>query len=551
MLDHNKVLSACVEQGLFSQEHLAKFQVIARRERKNIMRCIAFSVRMPISSFYQAYADTHDYPFYRPQDLKPDLEALQRIPRRLLNRRPMLPLLMDKADDDVVHLVIDDPDNKNSIEQVQKTLGKACRVYMTDLNALTPILTQSLMQLSGESEGGLIFEPVAELDLIIEQAYLCRSSDIHIQPSQDSVLVRLRVDGILQDHSVRYSLSQGLGLMSRLKVLSGMDIAEQRMAQDGNVTYLVNEDIEIDLRVATMPTRFGERATLRLLGSDLEALTLPQIGMSVSDLEKFQQAILKPHGMILITGPTGSGKSTTLYSALKHISDDQTNILTVEDPVEYVMDGISQVQVSNKVSFSDALRAFLRHDPDVIMVGEIRDGETANTTMKAAMTGHLVFSTLHTNSSVAAISRLRDLGAESYLIGATLLAVISQRLVKRLCDNCKVRRSATLSEINQLSLSPDTVLYKAQGCAHCGGTGYTGRIALFETLWVDKKMSALISQDSDEVTLKENSPGHTSLGEDAMAKLLQGKTTTDELTRLALLNADNSIDANETKKYSA
>jgi type II secretory ATPase GspE/PulE/Tfp pilus assembly ATPase PilB-like protein len=406
MIAINKITDACIEQGLFNQEVLISNKVQARRERKDLLHCLAFAIRMPISTFYQAYATTHHMPFCSMHDLKPDMQALRRIPRTLLERRPMLPLRpKEGVSPQTVRLVMSDPDHHLSYEQAQKSLGQPCEICISEPKELDYALSQARAELGVAKEAGDSYDPINELHDIIEQAYLCRSSDIHIQPSKEKVHIRLRIDGVLQYYFRSFSLEQGLGLMSRIKVISGMDISEQRMAQDGNASYEINADIGIDLRVATMPTRFGERATLRLLGSDTEALTLTQIGMSENDLDKFQQAISQPHGMILITGPTGSGKSTSLYSALKYISSADTNILTVEDPVEYVMEGISQVQVSNKVSFSDALRAFLRHDPDVIMLGEIRDGETANTAMKAAMTGHLVFSTLHTNSSLSAVSR--------------------------------------------------------------------------------------------------------------------------------------------------
>lgn len=542
MIAIDKITDACVEQGLFTQEVLISHKIQARRERKDLLHCLAFAVRMPITTFYQAYATTQGIPFCSVQDLIPDIQALRRIPRALLDRRPMLPIQSEEgALSQTPRLVMSDPDHQLSYEQAQNSLGQSCEICISEPTELDHALSQARTELGIATDAGGSYDPIQELHNIIEQAYLCRSSDIHIQPSKEKVQIRLRIDGVLQYHFRSYSLEQGLGLMSRIKVISGMDISEQRMAQDGNASYEINEDIGIDLRVATMPTRFGERATLRLLGSDTEALTLSQIGMSDNDLDRFQQAISQPHGMILITGPTGSGKSTSLYSALKDIASADTNILTVEDPVEYVMEGISQVQVSNKVSFSDALRAFLRHDPDVIMLGEIRDGETANTAMKAAMTGHLVFSTLHTNSSLAAVSRLRDLGAAAYLIGATLLAVISQRLVKRLCNHCKIKRPANLVEIGLLAANDSLMVFDPNGCPHCRNTGYSGRVALFETLWIDKKLSGLISDDVSEATLKENSEGFNSLSDDGIRKVIQGITTLDELKRLAILDQEQPL----------
>jgi type IV pilus assembly protein PilB len=546
MINKTKIVDACIQQGLCDQQQYERSKKNSRRSRQDILMTLAFTLRMPIRSFYQAYAEIHNYEFRTLSQLQVCQDMLRRFPRGLLERKSVLPVKLKNDPDTTIHLVTSDPENQVSLMQAKKITGVASKVFMSDPQALTGAVEYYAEAVLPEVFEIAAFDPVEELNFIIEQAYLSRSSDIHILPLKERVMVRLRIDGVLQDYARTFSISQGLGLMSRLKVLAGMDIAEQRMAQDGTANYLINEDVEIDMRVATMPTRFGERATLRILGSDSEALTLSQIGMSQADLAKFTGVITKPHGMILITGPTGSGKSTTLYSTLQSIASQDTNIMTVEDPVEYVMEGMSQVQVSNKVSFSSALRGFLRHDPDIIMVGEIRDGETANTAMKAAMTGHLVFSTLHTNSAIAAIPRLKDLGSEAYLIGATLLAVISQRLVKRLCNACKVKRKLSVEEAQILGLSADTHVHDACGCARCLGTGYQGRVALFETLWIDEALASMICQDADEITLREHAQSLNTLAEDGVHKLLEGVTTIDELNRLGLLMSLSSLPADNS-----
>ena len=381
----------------------------------------------------------------------------------------------------------------------------------------------------------LAFDSVQVLDEVFEEAWLCRASDIHIEPYKESIQVRLRVDGRLQEYPRQFLVEEGLSLMSRMKVLASMDISEQRMPQDGGLTHTLANGIEFDVRAATMPTRFGERATLRLLGSDNQALSLSNIGMGARDQALFEREIRKPHGIILITGPTGSGKSTTLYAALQHIADTELNIMTVEDPVEYVMEGISQVQVGAKVSFSSALRSFLRHDPDVMMVGEIRDGETAGIAMKAAMTGHLVFSTLHTNSAIGAVNRLVDMDAERYLIGATLLAVIAQRLVRKLCPQCKQKRPVSEAEQAALQCEPDAQVWVPNGCAHCLDSGYKGRIALFETYWIDSKARQMIAEDATEAELRAHASEFSDLLSDGRQKVLQGVTSIGELQRLGLI----------------
>ncbi len=542
MLRDTVLINACVQLGLLSPELVTEVQRSARRERKELLTALAFANRMPISAFYRAYAGLHRLPFISGKAIQPSPELLRKLPQSLIERRLMLPLASDE--NDRIRLVVADPEDHAGIQQVKRILGQTIDIYLAAPKELTHIIQRVTLRSAPQSESSLkdnsgaadnIFDPVQTLDDIFDEAYLLRSSDIHIEPLKESVQIRIRVDGRLQDYPRNFTPEEGLSLMSRLKVLASMDISEQRMPQDGSLTHTVDNGVEFDTRIATLPTRFGERATIRLLGSDGDALSLQQIGMSIDDLTRFREAIVKPHGMILITGPTGSGKSTTLYSALQEIATDDINILTAEDPVEYVMEGISQVHVSGKVSFADALRSFLRHDPDVIMVGEIRDGETASIAMKASMTGHLVFSTLHTNSAIAAVSRLADLGAESYLIGSTLLSVIAQRLIRRLCPNCKHPKQASTSELQQLGLSQDTTLYEAKGCANCMDSGYKGRLALFETLWIDNDMAALISQGADESTLQKEAKHFFSLRQDGIAKALQGLTSIEELDRLALL----------------
>lgn len=281
-----------------------------------------------------------------------------------------------------------------------------------------------------------------------------------------------------------------------------------------------------------------------MLGADTRLLTLKQLGMSEQSLSEFSNVIEQPHGIILITGPTGSGKSTTLYAALAELQNEETNILTAEDPVEMVVDGISQVQMNAKVNFASALRSFLRHDPDVIMVGEIRDGETGEIAIKAANTGHLVLSTLHTNSAISSITRLIDLGLEPFLIASSLLGVIAQRLARRLCDNCKQAFPASTEDKIHLGINPDEEikLWQAVGCPLCRGSGYKGRIALFETFWLDEEMESLITRGTDELILRQKAKHYTSLSSDGREKVIQGQTSIDELQRLGLLsNIDDKV----------
>jgi type IV pilus assembly protein PilB len=373
-------------------------------------------------------------------------------------------------------------------------------------------------------------------DRLLMAAAVENASDIHIDTYESETRIRFRIDGQLQDvRSVKPE--HGAALISRIKVLAGLDISERRAPQDGRMRH-DHGSTPIDIRVASLPAKQGERLTLRLLARDAGRLTLPKLGMSSMQLGHFNEAIRKPHGMVLITGPTGSGKSTTLYAAIRQLIDEtMLNVITIEDPVEYQIDGITQVEVDQreKVTFAKALRSTLRHDPDVVMVGEIRDGETADIAVKAALTGHLVFSTLHTNDAVGAITRLRDMGVPLYLVSATLRLVMAQRLVRRLCDRCSIATTCLEGEAAAID-RPDLegqAVFGPSGCMYCGGQGYSGRLALFEALPNDADLARLIAEGADEAALaghmrKEALP---TLGDDAADRLLAGHTSLAEVLR--------------------
>lgn len=381
-------------------------------------------------------------------------------------------------------------------------------------------------------------DPTQSLDLIMREAYLRRASDIHIEPLENGVWVRFRVDGQLQDFAVDMSAAGTAGMISRIKVLAEMDIAEQREPQDGGFQYQPPMAMQqaTETRVATVPIRWGEKVTIRLLAGQQQVLGLTDLGLSAQAYQRFAQTIAQPYGMILLTGPTGSGKSTTLYAALREINSPDINIMTVEDPVECYLNGISQVQAGGqKLSFAKTLRSFLRHDPDVMMVGEIRDEETADVAMKAAMTGHLVFSTLHTNSAAAAVSRLVNIGCERFLVSDTLLGVVAQRLIKRLCQHCQRPRAATIAEQTNIGIDHDVTLFEPVGCLHCQGIGYSSRVALFETLWVDASVQALIAQGASEANIIAKAPDYQSLQSDGLDKVLSGITTLSEVQKVTFM----------------
>jgi type II secretory ATPase GspE/PulE/Tfp pilus assembly ATPase PilB-like protein len=369
---------------------------------------------------------------------------------------------------------------------------------------------------------------------ILQAAALREASDIHIDPMSQRVRVRLRVDGQLEEYR-NFASELHPQISSRIKVLADMDISERRSPQDGRFSWTSSRGESIDVRAATLPTRFGESLTLRLLVSNMENLTLARLGMDADDLKRFSTAISRPHGLILLTGPTGSGKSTTLYAAIRElISTRALHVVTVEDPVEYEMDGITQVAVdsADKVSFRKALRSILRNDPDVIMIGEIRDPETADIAIKAALTGHLVFSTLHTNTAAGAVTRLIDMGVQPFLVAATLRLAVAQRLVRRLCQHCREKSALSIPAAAALGMpeAHDTTAWESGGCLYCAGRGKAGRTALFEMLPVVEAMSHLIANRADELALRAlaRNDGCLTLAEDALRKVEQGIVTASD-----------------------
>ncbi len=394
-----------------------------------------------------------------------------------------------------------------------------------DLHSVAAQLSETLDLLSSENDAPV----VRLLNAILADAVRAHASDVHIEPYEQQLRIRQRIDGQL--HTV-LTLDPRLApmLIARVKVLAHLDIAEKRLPQDGRIALQLGGH-QVDLRVSTLPSSHGERAVLRLLDKSQGLLSLDQLGMPPEVRNRFEQLLRHPHGVILVTGPTGSGKTTTLYAALSWLNDSVRNIMTIEDPVEYNLPGISQTQINPRagMTFAKGLRAMLRQDPDVVMVGEIRDPETAEIAMQAALTGHLVLSTLHTNTALGAITRLRDMGVEPFLLASGLTGVMAQRLVRRLCPYCKA--SYTLeSDLPQLALSVGTTLYRPVGCEKCRHTGYLGRRALYELIPIDETLEAMIHAQAPEQQLAEYAhERYGRLQEHARAVLLAGEVSVDEV----------------------
>lgn len=368
---------------------------------------------------------------------------------------------------------------------------------------------------------------------LIQEAIKLRASDIHIEPHETRLSVRFRVDGALREV---LSLSANLAgvLVSRIKVMARLDIAKKRVPQDGRFSLTLGAQA-IDVRVSTLPSKYGERAVLRLLNKEQALFGVKELGMTEDMTAAFTDALGTPNGIILVTGPTGSGKTTTLYAGLSMLNETSRNILTVEDPIEYALDGIGQTQVNNKVgmTFATGLRAILRQDPDVVMVGEIRDPETAEIAVQASLTGHLVLSTVHTNSAVAAITRLRDMGIERFLLASTVTAIVAQRLVRRLCNDCKTSYTPEATELRLLGLSGQHTFYHPKGCEACHGIGYMGRIGLYEIVMMDDKLRAMIHDGTREQDMSSYAfKASDTLMQSGTRYVAAGTTSADEVLRV-------------------
>ena len=375
---------------------------------------------------------------------------------------------------------------------------------------------------------------------LLEKAVELRATDIHVEPIRGGLILRLRVDGLLRAVPTPADVFPQ-ALISRIKILAGLNIAERRLPQDGAAHLRVARS-DIDIRVATMPTQYGESAAIRLLPKDRGVLEIAKLGLSTSDETKVNRLLKLPHGIIVVTGPTGSGKTTTLATMLSILNDSTRKILTIEDPIEYEIRGVNQSQVKPEIglTFAAALRAFVRQDPDVIMVGEVRDGETAHTAIHAALTGHLVLTTLHTETAAAAVPRLLDLGVEAFLLQSTLRAVIAQRLVRLLCDRCKLERQLTAADLaddqrySPLGLRVGETVHEPGGCDHCSGTGYRGRTGVFEVLEITDEVRELIGSrsESGSITRVATKAGMTTMFDHAVAKCRAGVTSASEVLRV-------------------
>ncbi len=482
----------------------------------------------------------------------------------LLKKYAMIPYAWDERNSSGVKVAMADPMDIMAIDDLSIVTGlDIVPVIATNTEIMrtidkyyggqeTKAMAERFTQERGEKEEDQKAQEEARADVenspivilvktIIEQAVRMRASDIHIEPMETIIRVRYRIDGVLQEIN-NYQVSLLSAIIARIKIIGGMDISEKRKPQDGRITQIVDR-MEYDIRASILPTVFGEKVVMRLTSKQTLTRDKKNLGFSDTEMRKFERILSNPNGIILVTGPTGSGKSTTLYTALSELNTSDVNIITVEDPVEANIDGINQVQVNVKadMTFAAALRSILRQDPDIIMIGEIRDEETASIAVTASITGHLVVSTLHTNSAASSIGRLADMGIASYLLADSIVGVIAQRLVRRLCS-CKQEYEPTPEEWHVIGeRKPDAKIYKPCGCPQCNDTGYKGRIGVYEILPVTNKIKRLISRGAAAEELEEQAlaEGMSTLRMSAGRLVQEGITSIEELLRIAYANEDD------------
>jgi type II secretion system protein E len=473
---------------------------------------------------------------------EPQEDLVSKVPLSFMRRERLVPVKESALE---VEVATDNPYNTQGLEKLEWMLSKPVKVTVVPFDQLNMFLTEDTLtqeqeefeDVSGEDILTSVEEaPIVQLvNDILLTAVRVRASDIHFEPFRDRMRVRLRVDGVLKTLR-EIPLSKVPAVISRLKIMANLDIAEKRLPQDGRIMVRVGGK-EIDIRVSTLPVYSGERVVLRLLSKESILYSTKELGLLEDDYRVFERLIHTPHGIILVTGPTGSGKTTTLYAALSEINREEVNIITVEDPVEYQLQGISQVPVKPDIgfTFATALRSILRQDPDIIMIGEIRDLETAEIAIQSALTGHLVFSTLHTNDSATSVTRLLEMGIERFLVASSVTAVIAQRLVRKVCPYCKEEYVPFSEELKELGIEGSVqTLWRGRGCENCMNTGYLGRTAIYEILVVTKQVRRAIleGRDADEIKAIAVKSGMKTLKMDGARKVKMGITTPEEVLRV-------------------
>lgn len=537
-----------VENGIISQEQLEEALVEQRKTKRKLGDLLITQGYITEQQLIEVLEFQLGIPHVSLFKYQIDPAITQIIPESMAKRYQVLPFMKEGSK---LMVAMADPLDYFAIEDLRMSTGFRIEPAISSRDELTRAIARhygmrdSMSQMMVElptqeeiEETEITDEdsPIVRLvNQMIQQAVSLRASDIHVDPGENNLSIRYRIDGTLRTERIIPKQMQGF-ITARLKIMARLNIAERRLPQDGRIKMQFDYKM-VDIRVSSLPTMHGEKIVLRLLDLSTGVKSVDTLGFSDGNAETFRDMISKPYGILLITGPTGSGKSTTLYSALSQLNTENANIITIEDPVEYQLEGVNQVHVNPAIglTFAAGLRSILRQDPNIVMVGEIRDTETAEIAVRASLTGHLVLSTLHTNDAISTISRLRDMGVEPYLIASSLLGVVAQRLVRKICPDCKEEHKPTEQEaimLRRYSL-PAEVIYRGRGCGNCNNTGYRGRIAIHEVLTINDRMRQLITNSAsiEELRAAGREQGMVQLMEDGFIKVSKGITTLQEVMR--------------------
>ncbi|MFV0465081.1 MAG: GspE/PulE family protein [Lachnospiraceae bacterium] len=560
--EKKKLGDILVREQVIKQEQLEQALALARESGKKIGEVLIELGYTSEQAIAKALASQLGLESISLLGLNIPKDIINLVSESILRKHVILPFAYDAMNPNIIKVAMADPMDMNALDdisiitnlwpepviatsaQIMAALDKHFGDAQASLAAAEYAKEredQLARNQDEETNDDINNSPVVQLvRTLIEQAARQRASDIHIEALENMVRIRYRIDGALYEKS-SYNIHLLPAIMARIKIIGGMDISEKRKPQDGRITINVDNK-EYDIRVSILPTVYGEKCVMRLAQKKALTRKKSELGLSEQEMKLFDQILQNPNGILLVTGPTGSGKSTTLYTALSELNREDVNIITVEDPVEANIDGINQVQVNVKadLTFATALRSILRQDPDIIMIGEIRDSETANIAVQASITGHLVVSTLHTNSAAGTLVRLLEMGIESYLLADAMIGVIAQRLVRKLCDHCKAPRQATEEECKRMgidSLEPVTV-YEHRGCENCDHTGYLGRTGIYEIMVINERLRELISKNSSAEQLKKAAQeiGMKTLRDSAARFVIHGETSFEEMMRITYEN---------------
>ncbi len=559
-----KFADILIRKGLIGPDQLAEAEQVAREQSIGLEESLTRLGYASPEDVTRAVAQVHGYEFINLNDVAIPPSIVELVPESVARENAVIPM---GETDDSLRVLVSDPDDFETIEKLQFILNRKIEIALATRESILEAINRNYGQIDGESADSMLQEftdtaidfteteedqvdedqtvdessaPIVRLvQLMIGEAVQLRASDIHIEPFEDKIRIRYRIDGRLveRDSPPRRLLG---ALLSRVKILASMDIAERRRPQDGRIKITAGNK-ELDLRVSVLPTNHGQSCVMRILDKDNIKIGVRQLGLSNRDFKKFSNLIKRPNGIVLVTGPTGSGKTTTLYAALNELNRPDRKIITAEDPVEYYLAGINQVEVRHGIGldFAAIIRSMLRQAPNIILVGEMRDYETASMGIQASLTGHLVFSTLHTNDAPGAITRMVDMGVPAYLVAGSVIGIMAQRLVRVICSKCKQPDTPSATQLEEAGISPeraaDATFMRGRGCNHCGGDGYRGRLGIMELMAMTSKIRELAFEGASTTAVRDQAvkEGMSTLYEDGLDKACRGITTVEEVYRVA------------------